>query len=682
MRSTASQPVAVAADPTAGDRLAEALRQVAQLDVVPLLAFLDGFAAEPAQAATLYKTWIACNPDHPALHAIYFNYAVCLTQARDPHGAVNALREALRIKPDFAPPYINLGRVLEDLGQPGRAVQTWLALVTTLSAVTPDALSHKVMALKQTGRVLEAASNDGAAEDALRQALELDPTQQDAIQHLVALRQRQCKWPALAATDRLAPARMHAAISPLSAAWIADDPMFQLASGYHYARRTIGIPPVPAARSLTALSAADRSRRLRVGYVSSDMREHAVGFAMTDVMEQHDPERVETFVYDCGVPASDATRARIARAAGHWTDLNPLTDAEAAQTIRQHGIDILVDLNGYTKDARTGIFAQRPAPVAVNWFGFPGSMGSPYHHYIIADANVIPPGREPYYAEQVLRLPCYQPNDRKRVVADILPRRSEAGLPEAGVVFCCLNGLQKLTAAMFGRWTEILRQVPDSVLWLLTGTADTNARLQAAAAAAGVAPERLVFADKLRNPEHLARLQLGDLFLDTFPYGAHTTASDAMWQGVPVLTLQGRSFASRVCASLVAAAGIPETICRTPDEYVRRAVELATDRPALAALRARLVAGRDTCTLFDTPGLVRALKALYEQMREAAQTGCLPRPDLTNLDLYHEIGASLDPDEIDTWDDARYRACYRERFAEVHRLFPVPPDHRLWDRPA
>jgi len=502
--------------------IATALQQATarELPVGKLIELASSLAATtPESAIALYKTWIAFNADHHALHAIYFNYAVLLGESGDAAAAVNALREAIRLKADFGPPHINLGGLLERSGQPGQAVETWLSLVNTLSAVTPDAINYKVLALKQAGRVLESAHRDAAAEDALRQCLELDPGQQDAIQHWIALRQRQCKWPIFAEGQALSVGKLQAAISPLSAAYYVDDPLFQLATAYNYARRTVGLQGHPRAPRLEAVPVADAKRRLRIGYVSSDLREHAVGFAMTDVMELHDRNNVEVFAYYCGIATTDGTQHRISQAVEHWTDLVGKSDAAAADMIRRDGIDILVDLNGYTKDARTKVFAMRPAPIAVNWFGFPGSMGSPYHHYLIADEQVIPPDHDTYYSESILRLPCYQPNDRKRVVATAAPSRSQVGLPDSEFVFCCLNGMQKLTSNCFGDWMAILRQVPGSVLWLLSGLSETNDRLRAAAEQHGISGTRLIFADKCRNPEHLARMALADLFLDTFPYG-------------------------------------------------------------------------------------------------------------------------------------------------------------------
>ncbi len=283
-------------------------------------------------------------------------------------------------------------------------------------------------------------------------------------------------------------------------------------------------------------------------------------------------------------------------------------------------------MNGTTREARNKLLALRPAPVIVNWLGFPGSAASPYHHYIIADGWIIPPDHERYYTERVLRLPCYQPNDRSRAVSDRPVSREEAGLPADGTVFCCFNGLHKLTPFVFDRWMAVLDRVPGSVLWLLSADEAVHGRLRERASQGGIDPARLMFAEKRGHADHLARYVLADLFLDTAPYGAHTTASDALWMGVPVLTMSGRSFAARVCGSLVRAAGVPELVCETTAEFVERAVALGQDRAALSRLRARLVAGRDGNVLFDTPALMRALEALYAGCgMSSGRAGCRSR---------------------------------------------------------
>ena len=632
---------------------------------------------EHAAALDLYREWVAHNADHPLLFAALFNYGVAMNDSRDLEGAIAAFEHAIRLRPDFSPPYINLGRAHEDTGQAGKAVTQWLALAGNLAAVTGESINHKATALQQMARVLEAANSDAAAEDALKQCLDLKPYQVESAQHWISLRQRQCKWPVISEWDQVSRKTLLKGISSLSLANLADDPLFQLATAYAYARHSIGKPKPLYAHSPAAAVARPASRKLRIGYVSSDLRDHAVGFAMTDVVEQHSREDFEIFSYYCGINRPDGTQARIAAAVDKWTDLNGLDDDTAAARIAEDGIDILIDLNGYTKDARTKVFARRPAPINVNWFGYPGTMGTPYHHYIVADPYVIPEGSEIYYSEKVLRLACYQPNDRKRVVAPATPSRADAGLPEDAFVYCMLNGMQKITPRAFQRWMTILAAVPNSVLWMLSGTEDANARLQAAAEAAGIPAQRIVFAEKMANPQHLARYPLADLFLDSLPYGAHTTAADSLWMNVPILTLPGRSFASRVCASVLRAAGIGEMVCETPEAFVARAIELGQSRAQLTAIKAKLAMGRDASTLFDTARLVHDLEGLYRDMWRDFLDGALPKPNLRNLDIYQEIGLELDLENIEALSDADYAALYQARLAEWNAVYPIGPDSRL-----
>jgi predicted O-linked N-acetylglucosamine transferase (SPINDLY family) len=277
----------------------------------------------------------------------------------------------------------------------------------------------------------------------------------------------------------------------------------------------------------------------------------------------------------------------------------------------------------------------------------------------------------------VLRLPCYQPSFRRRAVAERAPTRAEAGLPEGAMVYCCFNGVHKLNRFTFERWLAVLSRVPGSVLWLLSSNEATNERLRAYAEQCGVAKERLVFAGKLANPVHLARYQLADLFLDTAPYGAHTTASDALFMGVPVLTFAGRSFAARVCGSLVTAAGLPELVCDSGPAFVDRAVHLGTHRGELAELARRLESGRSTCTLFDTPLLVRELEGLFQQMWHEQSTGQLPRPRLQNLDRYLEVGASFEPDRVEAQGAADYEELWRGELGGRHLHRPLDLDGRL-----
>jgi predicted O-linked N-acetylglucosamine transferase (SPINDLY family) len=653
-----------------------------EMDVAALLGAAERLvkAGERTLASELYRAWVQHNAAHPLLYAVYFNYGVVLTDSGDLSGAKAALEEAIRLNPSFPPPYINLGSVLERLGAPAEAVQQWTAIANMLGTVNGDSIFHRLTALKQIGRVLETGRIEANAEEALRMSLDIDPDQRDVAQHWIALRQTQCKWPVIEPWAHVSRRALMQGMSPLSLGSYSDDPVFQLAGAHHYYRYDIADFETIGTAGAWPAPASPPQRRLRIGYVSSDLREHAVGFLTSELFELHDRAKVEVFAYYCGIPAEDGTKARIRSTVDHWCDITAMSDKEAARRIVDDGIDILIDLNGYTKDARTKLFALRPAPVIVNWLGYPGTTATPYHNYIVADDFIVPAGSEIYYAETVLRLPCYQPNDRKRVIAPT-PTRADAGLPENAIVYCCFNGMQKISRFTFERWMAILRAVPAGVLWLLTGSEEANERLRQRAEQHGIGRERIVFAPRRANPDHLARYPLADLFLDTTPYGAHTTASDALWRGVPVLTVPGRSFPARVCGSLVKAAGLDELICASPEEYVARAIALGNDPALLADLKRKLAERRESCTLFDTGGLVRSLEQLFARMWQDYLEGRLPAPDLTNLDLYHEIGCDLDHEGTEFLTLADYESLYRRSLAARSGLYPLPHDKRLWRAP-
>ncbi|MDB5641141.1 MAG: domain protein component of TonB system [Hyphomicrobiales bacterium] len=631
-----------------------------------------------ADASDLYRTWLAYNFDNSLRHLAWFNYSVTLRQRGDLPGAINALRSALEISPMFGPAQINLGRALEDSGLVAQAIAQWQSFAQATPDITADKVAHKLMTLQHIGRTLENGEQLGAAEDVLKSAIELAPEKTEAAQHWIALRQRQCKWPVLTSSEHMSRRQMLNAISPMALAALSDDPMFQLAKAWRYNQSFVGRPetlhPVrPSARKIGS------GQPLRIGYLSSDLREHAVGFALSEVLELHDKKQVEIFAYYCGeARINDPVQTRMRAAVDTWRDVATLTDAQAAALIAEDAIDILIDVNGYTKHARTKVVAHRPAPIIVNFCGYPGTMGSPYHHYIIADAEIIPPENEIFYSEQVLRIPCNQPIDRKRPIAEDRPSRAEAGLPEDAFVYASFNGMQKVTPNCFQRWMTILTQVDGSVLWLLTGNDDTNERLRKAATQAGVDPARLIFAQKAPNPKHLARIGIADLFLDTLPYGAHSTAADAITAGLPIVTLRGRSFAARFCASVVSAAGLADMICDSADDYVERAIAFGRDPELLTPYRERLAANRDRSVLRDIPALVRQLERLFWKMQADGERGMAPTPDLTNLDVYFDIGVELDLENAETLSDADYRRVYCEKLAHWNDFSPLKTDTRLW----
>ncbi|AYG70228.1 MULTISPECIES: tetratricopeptide repeat protein [unclassified Rhizobium] len=651
-----------------------------QLSLPDLLQFVEELSAtgQASLAAELYKTWIAFNDTHPLLHVIYFNYSVTLRQLGDVAGAIHALRACLKIDPRFGQAYVNLGRALEDCGLTGQAVQSWRSYLEVTNEITAERASHRLMMLQHIGRVLENAGRFDEAEGALWQAIELRPDKPESAQHWTSLRQRQCKWPMLVGSEHVSIRQLFDAMSPLTLACHADDPLFQLAKAYRYCKSLVGRPDLSGFTRISPRRKSGTGKRLRVGYVSSDLRDHAVGFALREVFETHDKNSVEIYAYYCGDPSpEDATQSRIKSAVDCWREISGLSDRDAAGQIVADEVDILIDVNGYTKHARTKIFAHRPAPVIVNFCGYPGTMGSPFHQYIIADEQIIPRENEIYYTEKVLRIPCNQPIDRKRQIAE-RPRRSEVGLPEDAFIFACFNGMQKITAACFARWMTILSETPDSFLWLLTGGEDVDQRLRQAAEQRGVAPERLIFAPKAPNPKHLARIGLADLFLDTFPYGAHSTAGDALTMGLPVLTFPGAGFASRFCSSIVSAAGARGLICDSPDDFIRKAVGFARNPESLTEIRNALELHRDASVLRDIPALVRRLEQLYWQMQSESERGETPVPDLGNLDLYYEIGSEIIAENIEFESDFARRQRYIEKLAQWHAFSPIPHDNRLW----
>jgi predicted O-linked N-acetylglucosamine transferase (SPINDLY family) len=662
------------------------LADILELARIQKLSFTDLFsvaesrsaAGQKAEAAEIYKAWIAFNDGNPFLHLVYFNYSVTLRQLNDLSGSINALRACLKLDPAFGPAHINLGRALEDGGLAVQAIQQWQSFAAMTAESSADRVSHRLMTLQHIGRVMENAGLMEEAEAALWQAIELRPDKPEAGQHWSALRQRQCKWPVLVPSTHATPRQMIDAMSPLTLSCYADDPMFQLAKAYRYNKSLVGRVETTDLQRRKATQKSGSGKRLRVGYVSSDLRDHAVGFALREVLELHDKESVEIYAYYCGEPViNDATQMRMKKAVDRWREIAALSDLDAAKLIHDDEIDVLVDVNGYTKHARTKIFAYRPAPVIVNFCGYPGSMGSPFHQYMITDEHIVPAESEIYYSEKVLRIACDQPIDRKRQIADT-PSREQAGLPKNKFVFACFNGMQKITETTFGHWMQILAETSNSVLWLLTGGDKVDQRLREIAEKAGIVGERIIFAPKAPNAAHLARIALADLFLDTFPYGAHSTGADALTMGLPVLTVPGRSFAARFCASIVHAAGVPELICEDPESYVRKAIGFARDPASLKTIRDALQARRETSILRDIPGLARRLEEIFWQMQGECERGETPIPDLGNLDVYYEIGADLVQAHTAFFDEASYRQHYRDRLTEWDDHAPIARDTRLW----
>jgi len=366
--------------------------------------------------------------------------------------------------------------------------------------------------------------------------------------------------------------------------------------------------------------------RLRIAYLSGDFHEHPVGIQIAGLLEQHDRSRFEVSGISVGLEDDSPTRRRLQAAVERFVDAVALSEDKIADLVRELEIDILIDLSGPTEGARTGVLAKRCAPIQVSYLGYPGTMGTEYHDYVIADRIVIPEHHRLHYSERVVYLPnSYMPTDDKRDISEAQFTRAELGLPLEGVVYCCFNNNYKVTPTVFDIWMRILARVDGSVLWLHERAAQAANNLRMEAAARGIGPERLVFAQRLpRLADHLARHRAADLFLDTLPFNAHTTAVDALWAGLPVLTRIGESFAGRVAASLLESIGLPELIATSAGEYERRAIELGSDRAKLEVIRQRLASNRLTTPLFATERFTRGIENAYVQMYERHCAGLAP----------------------------------------------------------
>jgi protein O-GlcNAc transferase len=393
----------------------------------------------------------------------------------------------------------------------------------------------------------------------------------------------------------------------------------QLAAARVFAQRMWGhvtplAPPAPRAASGS----------IRVGYLSSDFHEHATAYLISEIFERHDRARFDVSAYSYGIDDASPARRRIEQGVDHFVEARDLSDRALAERIRADGIDVLLDLKGYTLGARNGVLAYRPAPIQVNYLGYPGTLGAPLYDYIIGDPIITPLAHAPDYSEKIAQMPvCYQPNDRHRTIGS-RPTRAACGLPERGFVFCSFNGPYKITPEIFDLWCRLLQQVEHSVLWLYQAGEQSRRNLAAQARRRGVDDSRLIWAQPVHQTQHLGRLQQADLFLDTRPVCAHTTASDALWAGVPLITCPGETFVSRVAASILNAAGSPELVVPDLAHYESTALALARDPVRLGALKARLAHNRDRCALFDSARYTRDLEALMTQMHDRHRCGHAP----------------------------------------------------------
>jgi protein O-GlcNAc transferase len=522
---------------------------------------------------------------------------------------------ALALDPDLAAAWNNRGMVLRELGRPAEA----LASFDRALALKPD----DAAALFQRGTLQW--TDYGRYEPALRDledVVRIAPDYDYARGNLLHLKMYGGDWRGFEFDKALIDRGVRAGekiVEPFVYQAISDSPKDLLACAETHASL---FPPGARLWKKTPR----RRGKIRVGYLSGEFRAQATQYLAAGLYERHDRENFEIIAFDAGAGDQSPMRARLEAAFDSVIPISRLTDYEAAERIRDAEIDILVNLNGYFGRHRMGVFALRPAPIHVNYLGFPGTLGAPAMDYILADRIVIPDAERRYFTEQVVWLPdCYQVNDDKRRIADQRPTRAEEGLPETGFVFCNFNQSYKLVPETFASWMRLLKQVEGSVLWLMEGNGAFAQNLRQEAGRQGVAGERLVFAQNQPLDRHLARLSLADLFLDSLPYNAHTTASDALWAGVPLLTCRGRAFAGRVATSLLGAIGLPELITSDLAAYEALALRLAREPARLGGLRDRLAQNRATHPLFDTDRFRRHIESAYRQMWEIAERGEAPR---------------------------------------------------------
>jgi predicted O-linked N-acetylglucosamine transferase (SPINDLY family) len=535
--------------------------------------------------------------------------------------ARSAAHRAVELAPNFADAWNNLGSALVKLRRNDHALAAY-DRAAELNPTSVDVHNNRGIALDALRRHAEAAL-------AYATVRKLSPQYRGIHSSEFFALRKACLWPdrndpeaagSAVEQDLTDMVRKKRPVAPFVLLSITDDLALLLE-----AARTYGAERYPpSAKPLWQGERYDNAKT-RVAYLSADFRSHATAYLMAELFERHDRERFEWWGISFGPPTkADPMRERLQQAFDHFIDVADRSDLEIAQLLRTNQIDIAIDLKGYTQDCRPGILGHRPAPVQVNYLGFPGTMGAAHIDYIVADATVIPPEHDEFYTEKVVRMPgSYQVNDSKRIIG-ATPSRKDLGLPESAFVFCCFNNSYKITPEFFDIWMRLLIALPASVLWLFESSAEASKNLRRQAQQRGVSPERIVFAPKLPLADHLARQRQADLFLDTLPYNAHTTTSDALWAGLPVLTCMSGAFAGRVAASLLKAVGLPELITTNVADYERRALELATNDDELKALRRKLESNRMNFPLFNVDIFRRNIEAAFATMHDRRQRGLPP----------------------------------------------------------
>jgi protein O-GlcNAc transferase len=505
-------------------------------------------------------------------HELFYNIARIYDDLKHFDKSITHYDQALSLKPDFAEAHFNKGLTLNELKRYN------------------EAIAH------------------------FDKAFGLKPDIDWLYGDLIHTKMKICSWSVLGESLKVVSKKVIAnekVINPFQLLALNDDPLL-----HQQAAKLYGQARFPLNRSLGPIFRRTIGQKIRIGYFSADFKNHPVSFLTAELFELHDKNRFQIIAFSFGIDDQSPMRSRLSRAFDQFIDVHKNSDKEIAQLARDIEIDIAVDLSGYTKDSRTGIFSYQAAPVQVSYLGYLGTMGVEYIDYILADKTLIPDGSATFYSEKIVYLPSYQVNDRKRVISNKIFSKRELGLPENSFIFCCFNNNYKILPSIFDLWMRILIAVDNSILYLYAENQWAEVNFKKEAEARGVDSKRIIFGKHLPADEYLSRYRICDLFLDTTPYNAGTTASDALWTGLPVLTLMGQSFASRMAASLLNAIGLPELITNTQEEYEVLAIELATNSKRLEEIKLKLANNRLSAPLFDTPLFIKNLESAYIKMYE------------------------------------------------------------------
>jgi predicted O-linked N-acetylglucosamine transferase (SPINDLY family) len=606
---------------------ADCLRKVTQLQ--PNIAQAHGLLGDALASLNQFDAAVASLSRAIQIKPDYVEACINLSIVLGSMGrfaeSLDCSRRVVQLKPDCAEAHINMGNALKELGKLAEAIDCYQRGVQ----LKPDCAETYY----NLGNILKNIDRLPEAIDCYRRALRLKPDYTPALGQLVHLLQRTCIWDDLTnLSRRTIEVSQSDAPTGLSSACMVACTVPTTAHQQLHIASILSDRMAEAVRGVSLRQEADSRPRIAgskitIGYISADFRQHAVASLTAELFEKHDRDRFAVYGYSICDDDGSAMRRRLATAFDKFVDLKDSSYLDAARRIDADGVDILIDLTGYTASARTQILAMRPAPIQVNYLGYPGTMGAPFMDYILVDDFIVPSDQQPFFTEKLVHLPgCYMPGDSLRPIAERTPTRAESGLPEKGFVFCCFNNNHKITPDMFDAWMRLLKAAPNSVLWLKANSQYAPENLRREAQTRGVSPQRLIFAQTVPSlADHMARHRLADVFLDTFPYNAHTTANDALWAGCPVLTLAGQTYVSRVAGSLLRTVGLSDLITRNFDEYERLALRLAGDAAYLADVKARLAVNRDSCGLFDTTRFARGIEHAYATMWEIHASGQPPR---------------------------------------------------------